>query len=247
MTATENSVFARLDAIVTEHWRETIFYHDPLTAGRARTFVLQHRLNSRYRNSVLKVRVASQVPHWDLRLRLLGGVSQEILADHEFGHGKPHWQIMKELGLAVGLSEAEIDNAQPIPSTRLAWYAWEGLMSNHHWLEGLIAATIAERVNLPGYGEGEFREIGFAAREVRRWGELFGLTPAQLEFWSLHAEADKEHSSLGWEAVARYAEELRMVDAALQAARDALHIWRHYFNGIAAAGDALDRELAGNG
>jgi hypothetical protein len=56
---------------------------------------------------------------------------------------------------------------------------------------------------------------------------------------------DREYSSLGWEAVARYAEELRIVEAALQAARDALHIWSHYFNGIAVAGDPLDRQLAG--
>lgn len=243
MALTTNAVVARLDEAVDQFWRQTRWFHLPVTLGRARMFVLQHRQNSRYRNSVLKVRVASNVPDWDLRMRILHAVSGEIIADHEFAHGKPHWQIMKELGLALGLSEAAIDNARPIPSTRLAWLAWEGLMSNHHWLEGVVGATIAERINLPGYGEGLQRERGNALVELGRWQQATGLSAEQLEFWSMHADADREHSDIGWHAVARYAEELNVVEQVVAAAHDTLNIWSLYFDGIGDAGDELDRDL----
>lgn len=245
MTYTSTTLVTALEEAVNAFWRQTRWFHEPLTVGRARMFVLQHRLNTRYRNSVLKLRVASQIPHWDLRMGLLRAVSQEVVADQEYGRGKPHWQILKELGLAIGLTEAEIENARPLPSTRLAWLAWEGLMSNHHWLEGIVASTVAERINVPGCGEGEIRERGWFAVERWHWKYLFGLSDEQLWFFDMHGDADKEHSALGFEAVARYATELGMEEAVLAAAQDTLGIWTLYLNGISAGGDALDRELAG--
>ena len=241
MATVASQVIAALDETVEQYLRQTRRFHEPLTVGRARMFVMQHRLNTRHRNSVLKPRVATLIPDWDLRVRLLGAATQEIIADNEFADGKPHWQILKELGLAIGLTAQQIDEAEPLPSTRIAWLAWEGLMSNHHWLEGLIGATMAERINVPGYGEGLGREQGWAAVEYRRWRELFDLSDEQMQFFKVHREADKAHSDLGWEGVARYACDLHMEDAALAAARDTLNIWSMYFDGIWAGGDALDR------
>jgi pyrroloquinoline quinone (PQQ) biosynthesis protein C len=39
------------------------------------------------------------------------------------------------------VKQEEIENAEPLPSTRIAWLAWEALMSNRHWLEGNVGNT----------------------------------------------------------------------------------------------------------
>jgi pyrroloquinoline quinone (PQQ) biosynthesis protein C len=233
-------VIAGLDAAVNDFLRRTRYFHEELTPGRAKMFVMQHRLNSRYRNSVLKLRVATNCPDWDIRLRIIAASSQEIIADDEFGGGRSHWQIMEDLSVAIGLDRAQIRNAEPVASTRLAWSAWDGLMSNVHWLEGLIANTCAERINVTGYGEGAVHELGWSGAEGERWRKLLGLSDDQLEFFKIHGPADIEHSDLGWKTVAERATEMRMEDAVVEACRRNLVVWEHYFNGIGDAGDKLN-------
>ena len=111
-------------------------------------------------------------------------------------------------------------------------------MANRHWLEGIVANTCAERVNVPGYGKGDFRKRGWFGVERKRWKELFGLEESELEFFELHTEADIVHSDTGWRAVEKFAKELHMEDAVVAACERNLHVWEHYLNGIAAAGDA---------
>jgi len=240
MAADRDEVIRHLDAVVDDFCRRTRFFGEPMTRGRARMFVYQHRLNTRQRNSVLKLRVATNCPDWDTRLRIIQACTQEVIADHEHGHGKAHWQILEELGQHIGMALDDIRLAQPITSTQIAWAAWDGLMSNRHWLEGIVANTCAERANVPGYGEGLLREKGWFGLERRRWGELFKLSNEQLDFFELHEQADIEHSDMGWQAISRFARELRMEDAVVEACRRNLNVWEMYLNGIALAGDALD-------
>jgi len=170
-------------------------------------------------------------------MRIIGACSEEVIADHAHGGGRPHWAILEDLGVRIGLKRAEIQKAKPLPSTELCWAAWEGLMANRHWLEGIVANTCAERINIPGYGTGEFRRRGWFGIERKRWGKLFQLADEELEFFELHSEADIEHSNMGWRAVERYARELHMEDAVVKACERNLHVWEHYLNGMAAAGD----------
>jgi len=139
----------------------------------------------------------------------------------------------------IGMKRAEIRNAQPLPSTQLCWNAWEGLMANKHWLEGIVANTCAERINVPGYGTGLFRKVGWFGLERHRWGKLFKLPDEELDFFELHEQADIEHSNQGWSAVERFAREYHMEDAVVAACEKNLHVWEHYLNGIAAGGDQL--------
>lgn len=232
-------VVRRLDAVVEDFVTRTRYFHEPITRERARMFVLQHRQNTRFRNSVLKLRVATNCPDWDIRLRIIGAAAEEIIADHEHGGGRPHWAILEDLGIKVGLERDAIRAAPLLASTQLAWLAWEALMSNRHWLEGLVANTCAERANIPGYGTGLMKEHGWFGLERHRWGKLFGLGDADLEFFELHEEADIVHSNLGWQTIAEQAERLGVVDQVVRACRLNLFVWESYLDGIAAAGDAL--------
>jgi pyrroloquinoline quinone (PQQ) biosynthesis protein C len=236
-----SAVVQGLDAVVEDFVRRTRYFHEPMTRGRATMFVLQHRQNTRQRNSVLKLRVATNCPDWDIRLRIIGACSEEIIADHEHGGGRPHWGILEELGRKIGLTTDAMQKAPLLASTQLAWLAWEALMSNRHWLEGLVANTCAERPNIPGYGTGIMKEHGWFGLERERWGKLFKLSDADLEFFELHEEADIVHSNLGWQTIAEQAEKLGVANQVVHACRLNLLVWEGYLAGIAAAGDALDR------
>lgn len=239
MPSPDTAVIRRLNSVVDDFCRRTRFFKEPMTKGRARMFVLQHRLNTRQRNSVLKLKVATNCPDWDMRLRIIGACSEEIIADHEHGHGKAHWQILEELGTHIGMKRADIRAAKPLPTTQIAWAAWEGLMANRHWLEGIVANTCAERANVPGYGQGVMKKHGWFGLERKRWGRLFQLPNEKLDFFELHEAADIAHSDMGWNAIARFAKDLHMEDAVVQACRTNLLVWEMYLNGIADAGDAL--------
>jgi pyrroloquinoline quinone (PQQ) biosynthesis protein C len=226
-----------MDRVVNDFVARCRFFHEPMTRGRARMFVMQHRLNTRQRNSVLKLKVATNCTDWDTRIRIIQACSEEVIADHAHGGGRPHWAILEDLGVRIGMKRAEIQRAQPLPSTQLCWAAWEGLMASKHWLEGIVANTCAERINVPGYGTGLFRKMGWFGLERHRWGRLFKLPDADLDFFELHEQADIEHSNAGWSAVERFARQLHMEDAVVAACEKNLHVWEHYLNGIAAAGD----------
>ena len=241
----QTDVVERLDAEVHAFAMRTRFFHEPMTPGRARNFVRQHRLNTRQRNSVLKLKVATNCPVWKVRLQIIDACSQEVIGDHEHGGGRAHWEILEGLGVHIGMDlEQDIRATEPHPSTQLCWNAWNGLMATTHWLEGLIANTCAERANIPGYGEGTMRASGWFGLERERWGKLFGLSDEQLEFFEIHGPADIEHSNLGWQTVAEYAEKLSMEDQVVRACRENLVVWESYLNGIAAAGDQEDMESA---
>ena len=236
------SVVARMDRVVNAFVARCRWFREPLNEGRAKMFAMQHRLNTRQRNSVLKLKVATNCEDWDTRMRILQACSEEVIADHAHGGGRPHWAILEDLGVRIGLKRRDLTEARPLPSTQLAWNAWEGLMANKHWLEGIVANTCAERINVPGYGSGEFRKRGWFGLERRRWGRLFKLDDEALDFFELHTEADIEHSNTGWQAVEKFARKLHMEDAAVSACERNLYVWEHYLNGIAAAGDAYRRK-----
>jgi pyrroloquinoline quinone (PQQ) biosynthesis protein C len=231
------SVVSRMDRAVNDFVARCRWFHQPMTQGRARMFALQHRLNTRQRNSVLKLKVAANCSDWETRIRIIQACSEEVIADHAHGGGRAHWQILEDLGVRIGLKRTEIQKAAPLPSTQLCWAAWDGLMANRHWLEGIVANTCAERVNVPGYGKGALRKHGWFGLERRRWKKLFDLKDHELQFFELHTQADIEHSDTGWRAVEKFARKLRMEDAAVSACERNLHVWEHYLNGIAEAGD----------
>ena len=235
------NVTARMDRVVDAFVERCRWFYEPLNEGRARMFAMQHRLNTRQRNSVLKLKVATNCDDWDTRMRILQACSEEVIADHAHGGGRPHWAILEDLGVRIGIRRKELTDAKPLPSTQLAWNAWEGLMGNKHWLEGIVANTCAERINVPGYGRGEFRKRGWFGVERRRWARLFKLNDEELDFFVLHSEADVAHSNTGWRAVEKFAKKLHMEEAAVTACERNLYVWEHYLNGIAAAGDAYGR------
>jgi len=86
----QKAVIDGLDIAVNEFVNRTlIFKDDAWTKNRCRAFVLQHRQNTRHRNSVLKLKVATNCPIWDIKIDIIEACSQEIIADNEYGTVSP--------------------------------------------------------------------------------------------------------------------------------------------------------------
>ncbi|NKB20975.1 MAG: hypothetical protein GKS01_10790 [Alphaproteobacteria bacterium] len=237
----QKNVIDRLDQEVNDFVNRTLIYEgNAWTKNRCRAFVLQHRQNTRHRNSVLKLKVATNCPIWDIKIDIIEACAQEIIADNEYGGGQPHWQILEDLGVKIGMDRDEIQAATPSQWTQLSWDAWAGLMTNAHWLLGLIGNTCSERVNVPGYGTGPTKELGWFGHVRGVWQEMWELEDADVNFFKLHTEADLEHSELGWRNVAKYAEELNLEDQVIEACHRNLIVWENYFNGICHLGDTFD-------
>src|SRR5258708_35800715 len=96
-------VVARMDKVVDDFAKRCRWFREPITKGRARMFALQHRLNTRQRNSVLKLKVATNCPDWETRMRIIGACSEEVIADHAHGGGPAHRQILADLGVLLRL------------------------------------------------------------------------------------------------------------------------------------------------
>jgi pyrroloquinoline quinone (PQQ) biosynthesis protein C len=237
----QEAVIGGLDREVNDFVNRTLMFKEGAwTKNRCRAFVLQHRQNTRYRNSVLKLKVATNCPIWDIKIDIIEACAQEIIADNEYGGGKAHWQILEELGVSIGMDRDEMQNATPSAATQLSWDAWSGLMTNSHWLLGLIGNTCTERVNVPGYGTGGTKEFGWFGNMRGIWKEIWELDDSDLSFFKLHTEADLEHSELGWRTVGQYAANLNLEDEVIEACRRNLVVWENYLNGICHLGDSMD-------
>ena len=101
----------RLDEAVDDFVKRTGIFNEDITLGRAKMFVLQHRRNTRYRNSVLKLRVATNCPVWDIKLGILEACSEEIIADHF-----THWLDRERVFINVNSLYREFDKNAEVPS-----------------------------------------------------------------------------------------------------------------------------------
>jgi len=113
------SVIAGIDKAVDNFSKNNRMLNEPMTKGRAYMFVMQHRLNTRQRNSVLKLRVATNTPVWDVKMDILEACVEELVSDVEHGDGRPHWKVLEDLGVDCGMKRAQISNAKPCPRPAL--------------------------------------------------------------------------------------------------------------------------------
>jgi pyrroloquinoline quinone (PQQ) biosynthesis protein C len=151
-------------------------------------------------------------------------IVKENLYEEEGSDETSHYETLARLGVHLGLKRAEIDDATPLPSTRLALLVWESLTRNYSWAEGLAAKAVLERVGFPDL------------RRIRRvnWARALDLPDEHLEFFTTHIVADEIHGSGAYALLERHldpADEAR----ALAAAQASLEAMALHCNGIAAA------------
>ena len=205
------------------------FYSVTLTRERARLYLLQLGLYVRQRRNYWP-QVAANCPELVVKQRILAHEYEELVEDDYSPVG--HLDLILRQGREVGLSEEEIIEAQPLPTTQAAIYAWWWIARNRPWQEALSASTIAEWTNddrlLGDIGGGN------CTRLAKSWARDLGFKPEQMPNFVVHSKADERHSEMFLDILERYVPP-GGEEGVLKTAKESMEIHRAYFGGMAMA------------
>jgi pyrroloquinoline quinone (PQQ) biosynthesis protein C len=217
----------RLDAAIKATNEQMAWSRMPdeqLTPEAARSFVKQFGLFTRHSRQCW-ANVVGNTPVLEVRRFVV----EENLWEEEANAETAHYTLMVRMGKALGLSEADVDDAVPLPTTQVAFLAWEALTKNRRWLEGLAAKMTLERLNQKDLGN-------LSAVEAGRWMRQLKLSDADVEFWTLHAEVDQIHGDGTLDLILQHATGPEQLEECLAAAEASLAAFTIFLDGIAASG-----------
>ncbi len=205
------------------------FYSVTLTRERARLYLTQLGIYVRQRRNYWP-QVAANCPEMVVKQRILSHEYEELVEDDYSPVG--HLDLIFRQGREVGLSEEEIIEAQPLPTTQAAIYAWWWIARNRPWQEALSASTIAEWTNddrlLGDIGGGN------CTRLSKSWARDLGFKPEQMPNFVAHSKADEKHSEMFLDILERYVP-TGGEEGVLKTAKESMDIHRAYFGGMAMA------------
>ena len=139
-----------------------------------------------------------------------------------------HPELFLRFGEAVGVPRDAMVHGVPLPTTTalIGWF--EQSTREQPFIEGAAATNLAAEGQVPG-------AFGPFARALERH---YGCTRAQVAFWDVHEQADREHSAIGDHIVVRQATTPALQMAVRRAIARSLELWWRFFDGIAAAIEA---------
>ena len=205
------------------------FYSLTVTRERARLYLMQLGIYVRQRRNYWP-QVAANCPEMVVKQRILSHEYEELVEDDYSPVG--HLDLIFRQGREVGLSEEEIIEAQPLPTTQAAIYAWWWIARNRPWQEALSASTIAEWTN----DDRLLGEIGGGncTRLAKSWARDLGFKPEQMPNFVAHSKADEKHSEMFLDILERYVPP-GGEEGVLKTAKESMEIHRAYFGGMAMA------------
>jgi pyrroloquinoline-quinone synthase len=135
-----------------------------------------------------------------------------------FADGVPHYQLYLRVGEVFGISPAEM-YATRFSAAALGWRAWFENICRRNFLEGYSALSLGAEAQVPGV----------SGKVSEAMVKFYQLTPAQAAFYTVHEDADKEHSAGGREFLETFARTPEDVRLAIEAVRGAVEIsWLLY-------------------
>jgi pyrroloquinoline quinone (PQQ) biosynthesis protein C len=191
-----------------------------LTVDAARNYVRQFGLFTRHSRQCW-ANVVGNCPFLEVRRFIVA----ENLWEEEANEETSHYRLMVKMGKAIGMDEAEIDDAVPTYPTSVAFLAWESLTKSRPWIEGLAAKSVLERLNNKSLGD-------LSAVEAERWTRSLGISESDVEFFTLHAVVDQVHGDGTVEIIEQHARNADDLEAALRAAEQSLGVWKIFYDGI---------------
>ena len=197
----------------------------PLTPVRGRLVALQRALfNKNRRDCWGAVQCSAPI---EVKRVIWQHEQEELIKDPRCG--SDHYSLHVRRCMALGLTREEIENAQPLPSSRAAFYAWLYVARTKPWLQALSSSSILERQANMMSAMGEMR------RNTEKWIKELGLTERDMEVQTANENADGDHSDMMAGIFDKYATTPELQASVLQGARESLEINRTFTAGL---GDA---------
>jgi len=136
-----------------------------------------------------------------------------------------HPELFIRFGEAVGVARDAMVRGVPLPATAALIDWFEQSTKQLPFIEGAAATNLAAEGQVPG-------SFGPFARALERH---FGCSRAQVAFWDIHEQADREHSAVGDHIVVHLATTPKLQADVRRAVKRSLDLWWRFFDGIAAA------------
>lgn len=221
----------KLDQICRERIEESRRRRElPLTPARGRLIGLQRALfNKNRRDCWGAVQCSAPI---EVKRVIWQHESEELIKDPRCG--SDHYSLHVRRCMALGLTREEIENAQPLPSSRAAFYAWLYIARTKPWLQALASSSILERL------ANAMSAVGEMKRQTERWIKELGLTERDMEVSTANENADGDHSDMMAAVFDKYATTAELQELVLQGARESLEINRVFTSGLAEAARLLE-------
>ena len=194
----------------------------PLTPARGRLVALQRALfNKNRRDCWGAVQCSAPI---EVKRVIWQHEQEELIKDPRCG--SDHYSLHVRRCMALGLTREEIENAQPLPSSRSAFYAWLYVARTKPWLQALSSSSILERQANMMSAMGEMRQ------NTEKWIKELGLTERDMEVQTANENADGDHSDMMAGIFDKYATTPELEALVLQGARESLEINRTFSAGL---------------
>jgi len=201
-----------------------------LTPARGRLIALQRALfNKNRRDCWGAVQCSAPI---EVKRVIWAHEEEELIRDPRCG--SDHYSLHVRRCMALGLTREEIEKAQPLASSRAAFYAWLYVARTKLWLQALSSSSILERdANM-------MSAMGEVKRQTERWKKELGLTEKDMEVSTANENADGDHSDMMAEIFDRYATTPELEALVVQGARESLEINRVFIAGLAEAAKQIE-------
>jgi pyrroloquinoline quinone (PQQ) biosynthesis protein C len=189
-----------------------------LTRERGRVLAVQWALFNRNRRDCWgAVQCSSPL---DVKRVIWKHESEELINDPRCG--SDHYSLHVRRCMALGLTAEEVENAQPLPGCRAAFYGWLHIARTKPWLEALSASSILERSVDRSVVHRDVRA------EITKWVRDLNLEEKDLEVLTANDNADEDHSDMMEGIFLKYATTPETKTMLLQGAKDSLDMFRTF-------------------
>jgi pyrroloquinoline quinone (PQQ) biosynthesis protein C len=167
--------------------------------------------------------------------RLVWAHEQDELI-HDPRAGTDHFTLSTREAEVLGLTAAQVEQAELIPAATSAFYAWIHIAKSGTWLEAFAASSILERRNDDSVIVGG----GLSGRLGRKMAADLDIPLERLKNSTVHMAADQEHASLLEQIAETYATTEEARQALLRGARQSMLVDRAFRGALAEAMEDLD-------
>ncbi len=208
-----------------------LWFRSRLTPGQAQAWMLQHSIRNRLFSSVWRPAWMSRCPDPAVVRKTIAQMTEELVYDKNIEAA--HTKILWEMGRTVGLTDAQLNDAKPVPKVDLYNNITENLCRNRHWIIGWLSTSLEEFVLT-------------AIREptnlsAAKWRDDLGLTQEQVFFFDYHEKADLEHAGKRvWRPIREHVTSPQRAQDVLSGLDTALGAARLFYEGVQALGEELD-------
>jgi len=132
-----------------------------------------------------------------------------------------HPDLAKKFGLAVGLRDEDFQNATPV---------FECLAHTSKTIHGMLLGSASE--NRASALVNETMVCRYSEEHIGALTKHYGLNDKQIQFFTVHAIADQEHTAMASEVIAKHANTERQQELVCEAARHMVRFKIAKFEGI---------------